>query len=212
MSLICTSTTVSRSALVLVTVLSAFASSMLFSAAPQEATPEPAAAQEAREAQEPVVIFLVRHAEKGDDDRRDPGLSDEGRARANELTHLLGGAGVTHLFASEYRRTQATLAPLAEASGVAVEVVGARDADALVERILGLEHGSVVVVAGHSNTTPGLTAALSRTGRTANGRALSETLGEEEYDVLFQVILPPPVERRRESATLPKLLELRYGD
>jgi 2,3-bisphosphoglycerate-dependent phosphoglycerate mutase len=178
----------------------------------QEAAAPGALVQEAREPVEPVVVFLVRHAEKGDDDARDPGLSEAGSARAAELAHMLGSAGVTHLFATEYRRTQATLAPLAEASGVEVEVVGARNADALVARILELEHGSVVVVAGHSNTTPGLTAALSRAIRTAGGRDLAETLAEDEYDVLFEVVLPAPSERMRESATQPKLLELRYGE
>ncbi|QDU83488.1 Histidine phosphatase superfamily (branch 1) [Planctomycetes bacterium Pla163] len=178
----------------------------------QEPTAPGAVAQEARESVEPVVVFLVRHAEKGDDDARDPGLSEAGSARAAELAGMLAGAGVTHLFASEYRRTQATLAPLAEVSGVEVEVVGARNAEALVARILELEQGSVAVVAGHSNTTPGLAAALSRASRTAGGRVLTDTLPEDEYGVLFEVVLPAPSERRRESATQPKLLELRYGE
>jgi len=165
----------------------------------------------ALEAVEPVVVFLVRHAEKGADDPRDPGLTDAGRARAAELARVLGDAGVTHLFATEYRRTQETLLPLAEAVGVEVEVVGARAFDAQMERLLALEPGSIAVVAGHSNTVPALTRQLSRAERTAAGRDLAEHLEEDEYDALFQVVLPPPGRRTGEAAALPKLLELRYG-
>lgn len=166
----------------------------------------------AQRAAEPVVVFCVRHAEKGDDDARDPGLSAAGDARARELARVLAGAGVTHLFASEYRRTQRTLLPLGEAVGAEVEVVGARDAGALAERILALEPGSVAVVAGHSNTTPTIVKMLARAEVTPSGRDLTATLGEDEYGLLFEVVLPPPGQRTGEGATLPKLLELRYGD
>lgn len=166
----------------------------------------------ARQAAEPVVVFLVRHAEKGDDDARDPSLSAAGRARARGLATTLAGAGVTHLFASEYRRTRATLAPLAEHTGVEVQVVGARDAGALAERVLALEAGSVAVVAGHSNTTPQLTELLARTATSPTGRDLESDLSEDEYGVLFQVVIPPPGRRTGEAALLPKLLELHHPD
>src|SRR5690348_14604182 len=61
----------------------------------------------------PRTIVVVRHAEKGNDNPTDPSLSDAGVLRALELAKLFGSAKVTHLFASEFQRTQQTLAPLA---------------------------------------------------------------------------------------------------
>ena len=153
------------------------------------------------------TVILLRHAEKGSDDRRDPSLSEAGEARARALARLLSKAGVTQLFASEYKRTQATLAPLAAALDVPVVAHPASDSAGLVRRLRALPPGSVAVVAGHSNTVPELAAALG-----AALPALSETprgamLAEEEYDRLFVLsFLATP------APGAPALLELRYGD
>src|SRR5687767_15631280 len=83
----------------------------------------------------PRTIVVVRHAEKGDDDPTDPSLSEAGVLRALELSRLLGSAGVTNLFASEFQRTQQTLAPLGKVAGVDVQVVPARDPKALLSAL-----------------------------------------------------------------------------
>ena len=154
---------------------------------------------------EPTTIILLRHAEKGTDDARDPGLSERGTERAESLAELLEHAGVTHLFASEFCRTQATLAPLAEALGLEVEIVSARSPDVQVAALRALPAGSVAVVAGHSNTTPALVRALGgEVGRLKASRS-GDVLGEDEYGRLFVVVLPP---RGREVAV--QTLELAY--
>jgi phosphohistidine phosphatase SixA len=127
----------------------------------------------------PKTIILVRHAEKSTDDPRDPNLSEKGVARAQELAHLLGDAGVTHLFSSEYKRTHQTLEPLSLISGAAIQVVSAREPGALVSAIAQLPRNSVAVVAGHSNTVPGLVENLS------GGEAF--TLSEGDYDNIYVV-------------------------
>lgn len=175
----------------------------------QDAPPAPGAS--VLEAVEPVVVFLVRHAEKGTDDPQDPTLAEAGTQRADELARVLGNAGVTHLFSTEYQRTQGTLAPLAAAIGVDVEIVGARSFDRQVERLLALEPGSVAVVAGHSNTVPALVRSLARATDSSSGRDLTANLLEGEYDALFQVILPPAGRRTGEGAWSPTIVELRYG-
>ncbi|TDJ74901.1 MAG: histidine phosphatase family protein [Planctomycetota bacterium] len=150
---------------------------------------------------EPTTVFFLRHAEKGTDDARDPELSERGTERAAALAELLEHAGVTHLFASEFRRTQATLAPLAEALGLEVEIVSARSPDVQVAALRALPAGSVAVVAGHSNTTPALVRALGgEVGRLKASRS-GDVLGEDEYGRLFVVVLPPP-ERRVAVQTL----------
>ena len=107
----------------------------------------------------PPVIVLTRHAEKASDDA-DPALSDKGNARAARLARLLARSAPTRLFATDTKRTQGTLAPLATAVHVAVEVRPARDIAGLSRELLELPSGAVVIVAHHSNGVPKLAHAL----------------------------------------------------
>ncbi|MBL8606565.1 MAG: histidine phosphatase family protein [Myxococcales bacterium] len=107
----------------------------------------------------PAVVVLVRHAEKASEEG-DPDLSDAGRARAARFARLFARSSPTHLFASDARRTQATLAPLAQATGRAVIVRPAKATNALGEELRALEPGSLAVVAHHSNGLPTLARAL----------------------------------------------------
>ena len=98
----------------------------------------------------PVTVFIVRHAEKGPE-TPDPSLTALGQLRATELARVLSGAQVTALFASEFKRTQETVAPLAAQLGIAPEVFPAGKTDDLVARLSALPPGSRAVVASHSN-------------------------------------------------------------
>ena len=151
-----------------------------------------------------TTVILVRHGEKASDDPRDPSLSPAGEARAHALARLLGHAGVTHLFASEYRRTQATLRPLADASGHPLVIVPAADGAALLAAIAALPAGAVAAVAGHSNTVPGLVTALGGEVRGATASPSGPQLPDDAYDRLFVVTVPA----RGRAGTL----ELRYGE
>lgn len=105
----------------------------------------PLAAQDA-----PLTVFVVRHAEKGPE-TPDPSLTEAGRHRATELARVLADAHVTALFASEFKRTQETLAPLAKAAGLIPMIVGAGKMDDLIAMLRGLPPGGRAVVASHSN-------------------------------------------------------------
>ena len=156
----------------------------------------------ARDGDRPVTIFFVRHAEKASEDARDPELSESGRRRADDLAELLAQIEVTHLFATEFKRTRQTLLPLSKASGREVTVVPAGDGAAQVRALRELPEGSVAVVAGHSNTIPGLACDV---GGPAKGLdCVSRKLPDEQYDRLF-VVVDPPTGR-------PRTLTLRYGD
>lgn len=160
----------------------------------------------AEEPQQPTLVFFVRHAEKARDDPKDPNLNEAGRQRAQDLAQLLSVAGVTHLFSSEFRRTQQTLAPLAQQQKLEVQVISAEDPDKQKGALLQLPSGSVAVVAGHSNTVPAL---VQSVGGSLDGLLQDEQYGamlhHGEYDRLFLVIL---------SAGAPgvRTLELRYGE
>jgi len=152
----------------------------------------------------PHTVILVRHAEKDSaKDRNDPPLTAAGTARAEELARLLGHARATRLVASEFQRTQATLAPLAKATGLAVELRPAQELDALAAELAAAPAGSVTVVAGHSNTLPAL---AERLGAPLPGVARGAHLGDDEYDRVFVLTLGLAPEAERGALAL----ELRY--
>lgn len=137
---------------------------------------------------DPTVV-LVRHADYVPSGS-DPGLSPDGDARAHELVHVLGVAGVTHIVVSQFRRTQDTAAPLAAHFGLTPEVIDATDLDAVMSSISTRSSSEVVLVVGHSNTVPDLIGRL-----TPNE---GPVIAGESFDNLFVVI------KRR-------LAHLRYG-
>jgi phosphohistidine phosphatase SixA len=129
-----------------------------------------------------TTVYLVRHAEKDRVPENDPGLTTAGQERALALRHVLEEAGVSALFASQYRRTQDTLTPLAELLGLDVETVAAGDNEGLVQMIKQDHRGEAIVVCGHSNTVPEIIEAL--------GAGPVEPIVEEsEYDNLYVVRL-----------------------
>ena len=122
--------------------------------------------------------------------------------RADALGRLLGSAGVTHLFATQFVRTRSTLALLSGSTGLEIETFSAGSRADQVAALRELSPGSVAVVAGHSNTVPQLVSGLGgEVGRlTPRG-----SLNDDAYDRLFVVTLPVG-----ESST--KTIELRYGE
>jgi len=154
-----------------------------------------------------VTVFLVRHAEKSEDDPRDPTLTAAGRGRAVALAELLAPEKITHLFSTPLRRTQETLAPLALAQHLVVTTI--MDVDEQVAALLNLPAGSTAVLAGHSNTVPALVTGLGgAVSATVAGRA-GPQLHEDSHDRLFVALLTAP--NALPQPRLLRLLELRYG-
>ena len=115
---------------------------------------------------EPRLVVLVRHAETQSDGTRDPGLSEEGRARAEALAASLAEARVTAVVTSTYRRTKETAAPTATAfeltptaAPITREGGLAGHVTAVVEAVRAAP-GGVVLVVGHGNTVPRVVEAL----------------------------------------------------
>lgn len=123
------------------------------------------------------TIFLVRHAEKAHAgaDPNNPELSAAGRTRAESLAGILKDAGVSAIFATEYKRTQQTAEELGRATGAKVTVVAAKDTPALIEKLKALDGNAVVI--GHSNTLPEIIKAL--------GVEKPVQIAETDYDNLF---------------------------
>lgn len=128
-----------------------------------------------------TVIYLVRHAERAEDGTDDPPISEAGQERALLLTRMLTDAGIGAVHSTEYRRTRATAAPLAEALGLVVSAYDARSLGRFAARLRA--DGGRHLVVGHSNTTPALVTSL--------GGDPGPPIEEAEYDRLYVVTLFP---------------------
>lgn len=124
------------------------------------------------------TVFIVRHAEKIDS-TPDAELSAAGKARAASLAQMLKDTGVARIYATDFKRTQQTAAPLAKMLGLAVTTVSAKDNTALVSELRDLKSKALVV--GHSNTLPDLIKAL--------GIEEPIAIADGDYDNLFVVEL-----------------------
>jgi len=77
------------------------------------------------------AVFVVRHAERQDDSADTP-LSAAGADRARRLAAILKDAGVTAIYATQWQRTQQTVAPLAAATKLPIRQVPSKDIDGLI--------------------------------------------------------------------------------
>jgi len=91
---------------------------------------------------------------------------------------------ITAAYATRYRRTQLTAAPTARAADVVVTTYDADvPADVFVRQLRKAHaHGTVLVV-GHSNTVPGIAAALCNCDVPA--------LADDQFDVMHRIRIAP---------------------
>ena len=155
---------------------------------------EPAAGRE----DSATVIYLLRHAEAAlppyREDPPDPSLNKAGIERAGQLVHVLGAAGATRIFSSDFKRTRETVQPLARRLGLDIELYNPRALEDFARQLRSMS--GRLIVAGHSNTTPALVRLL--------GGDPGEPIHEAtEFDRLYVMIL----QAGESTATI----ELRYG-
>jgi phosphohistidine phosphatase SixA len=151
------------------------------------------------------AFVILRHAEKASADK-DPSLSDRGRARARAVATMFAHAGVTRLVASSFKRTQETLAPLAEQLSLPVEVRPADKVAELAAELRSSPDGAVVVVASHSNVVPRLTRELG--GGVKLRGVEGDALSDDDYARVY--VITASCLDGREAA--PYVMELSSGD
>ena len=144
-----------------------------------------------------MTLILVRHAEKKivPPENKDPDISPAGVARAEELARMFGGSGVTAIYATQYKRTQQTVKPLADRLGLTVNQVEAAKTAELVKQLRARKSGEVIFIAGHNNSVPEIIAAL--------GGPQMPIIPETEFDNLYILTVL--------SDGSAKLLKLKYG-
>lgn len=126
-----------------------------------------------------TTFILVRHAEKSNDDPRDPSLSAEGEARAKKLAEVLGSQDISAIYSTPFKRTKSTAAPLASAKSLSVEIYDFRS-QTYLQDMLKNHSGGTILISGHSNTTP-------MVANTLLGSDQFKQLDENEYDMIFIV-------------------------
>ncbi len=128
--------------------------------------------------QPPLVVFLVRHAEKVDASENSK-LSAAGNARAAELGRILHDADIEYVHSTDFIRTRKTALPVATKCGVKIGLYDAGDLPRFVGQLK--SNGGRHLVVGHSNTTPKLVELL--------GGEPCLKIQEEEYDRLYIVTI-----------------------
>ena len=129
-----------------------------------------------------TTVILVRHAEKKlEPNNPDPDLAPEGEARAQEIARMFSGANINAIYATQFKRTQQTVKPLSDRTGVPITVINANQTDELVRQLQTGHRGQTVFIAGHNNTVPAVVSALS-------GEAFP-VIPESEYDNMFIVTI-----------------------
>jgi broad specificity phosphatase PhoE len=147
--------------------------------------------------QPPTIIILVRHAEKAivPPENKDPDLSVAGLARAQELRRMFGDTGIAAIYATQFKRTQQTVKPLADKLRISVTQVEAKKTSDLVQQIRARNSGQVIFIAGHNNTVPEIIAAL--------GGPQLPIIPETEFDNLYILTV--------QSDGAAQLLKMKYG-
>ena len=140
-----------------------------------------------------ATVLVVRHADIDlPPSSGNPALNAEGRLRADALARVVGDAGVTAIFTSQFIRTRQTVAPIAAQLGLTPQLVP--PPTVFAQQVRTGEPGDVVLVAGHSDTVPEILTAL--------GAAPPPPITEAEFDNLYVTAV---------SEETAQLLHLRYG-
>ena len=144
-----------------------------------------------------TTVIIVRHAEKNiEPDNPDPDLSSAGHVRAEELARIFSDTGIQVIYATQYKRTQQTVSPLAKKLQLPITTIDARQSQELVRQILTNNRNQTVFIAGHNNTVPEVVNMLSN--------EKFPVINESEYDNMFIVTI-----YRFGTA---KVVKLKYGE
>ena len=124
------------------------------------------------------TIILVRHAEKVDASQ-DPDLSAEGKQRAERLAKIVKQYKPGAVYSTDFKRTRDTVGPVATRRKLQVQTYDAKKPDELIDTIM-KSKTKRFLVAGHSNTIPGLANLLGK-------KELFKNLDDSEFGAIWIV-------------------------
>lgn len=131
-----------------------------------------------------ITYILLRHAEKDTSsaaDKRDPNLTEAGRARAARLLKVVRKYQPDLIYSTFYKRARQTVEPLAETFyaqyRIPVRAYNLDELEAFAAELL-KSNARAVVVVGHNNTTPELANLLIKQDK-------YKELRDDEYDKIW---------------------------
>ncbi len=121
--------------------------------------------------QDETLLIFVRHTERAEDGTRNPPISSDGIARANNLSEVLKKLDMplAVIYSTDYKRTQMTALPTAFDRNLPIKTYGFDDVESWLDEVINTYHEKAVLIVGHSNTTP---------------RLVNLVLGESTFDQL----------------------------
>lgn len=126
-----------------------------------------------------TTFILIRHAETTGIGTN-PDLNNDGQERALELVTILNNITLDAIFSTNYNRTIQTATPVAMDKSLNIQTYNPSALEVFVDNHIISHKGKVILVVGHSNTTPDILNIL-------NGGNTYSDLNEAEYNNLFIV-------------------------
>lgn len=113
-----------------------------------------------------TTYYFIRHAEKdrSDSTNPNPDLNEKGKQRAEKWSEALKNIKFDAIYSTDYNRTIQTATPLARQNNL--QILNYDPDNLYSEKFRSATTGKIVLVVGHSNTTPQFVNAI---------------LGEEKY-------------------------------
>lgn len=126
-----------------------------------------------------TTFYIVRHAEKENTSKDSP-LSKKGIERSEALNVKLNSIKIDSVFASNFIRTQQTVAPTAHSHNLPIMIKDQtkENLNKFIDQLKKIK-GKNIVIAGHSNTVPEIIKGL--TGQNV------ESIKEDEFDRFYKV-------------------------
>ncbi|MDA8693276.1 histidine phosphatase family protein [Saprospiraceae bacterium] len=126
-----------------------------------------------------ITLICVRHAEKIKA-VSNPSLTIEGKQRAKDLSELLANVEVDAIYSSDFNRTLETVKDLSSRTKLPIRRYDPSQPEDLKNKILSNHQNGVVVVVGHSNSTPAFVNVLLSEDKYSS-------FDESDYDNIFVV-------------------------
>ncbi len=143
-----------------------------------------------------TTFILIRHAED-EDIGTDPNLSTAGIARTETLLEALEDISLNAVYSTSFNRTVQTAEPVAIAQSLPIENYNPFNLDPLVDEVLEHHFSEVVLIVGHSDTTPALLNILV-------GENIYEHIPDTEFNNMFIVSVLAKGEAQ--------VIQLKYGE
>ena len=92
-------------------------------------------------------------------------------------------AGIDAIYSTPFRRSQETVAPLADALNLPINMYDPEDTEPILETILKKHKGKIILVVGHSSTVPVLIANLGASKKVP-------PIARNEFDNIYIISIP----------------------